>query len=298
MIAQGKPPAPAIDVQVFDRMPSDEYHAKTHCISNSMLSDFLRSPEYFHGRYIAKTIPSKSTPAMAFGSLFHDAVLLGLDLQAVEIPDSALSSDGHRKGKAWIDFATEHAGKSCLKRDEYAVLRNMVNAVWSHPIASRLLEPKDAAIEQSICWRDEVSGLMLRSRLDHRKLRQPIITDLKSTNDVSRRGFATSMLDYRYHTQTVFYREAAKAITGEEHSFVFVAVEKDPPHRVRCYELDPRPDRALTKGYEDFRDGLERLAECYRTNDWNEPGWNQVLTLDLPNWAYRNDYEVNCGDGD
>ena len=286
------------EIGVFDQMPAEEYHAKTHCVSNSMLSDFLRSPEYFHGKYIAKTIPSKSTPAMAFGSLFHDAVLLGLDSQAVEIPDSALSSDGHRKGKAWIEFATEHAGKSCLKRDEYAVLRNMVDAVWSHPIASRLLEPKDAAIEQSIFWHEEISGLNLRARLDYRKLTSPLIVDLKSSADVTPRGFATSMHDFRYHTQTVFYLEAAKAVTGHDHRFVFVAVEKDPPHRVRCYELDRTPDRALTKGYEDFRDGLDRLAECYRTNEWHGAGWDQVLTLDLPNWAYRNDYEVTCGDGD
>lgn len=288
------------DVRAIDLMPSDEYHRQSG-VSNSMLNEFIESPELYHGRYVAETIAAKApTPAMQFGSLFHDSVLLGIDHVAVEIPPESLSSNGSKTGAGWKHFQAHYAGmnKVFLKPDEFAALRNMVDAVWSHPMAARLLERADAAIEQSIFWADEETGLSLRSRLDHRKLSTPIITDLKSTADVSRKGFASSMWDYGYYRQVVFYREAAKALTGQVHDFVFVAVEKEPPHRVRCYELDPREDRAMTRGYEDVRDGLNRLAEAYRTNNWTEPGWDQVLTLDLPNWAYSNQWELTNGYGD
>lgn len=284
------------NVQVLDRLDNAVYHARHDHVSNSMLSDFLRSPEYFHGRYVARTIPGRKSAAMDFGSLFHDAVLLGIENAWIEIPDEALSSNGAKQGAAWKYFQEHYAGlnKPMLKKDESEALRNMVDAVWSHPVAARLLDREGAAIEQSIFWTDAESGLKLKARLDHRKA--GIITDLKSTADVSRRGFASAMHEYRYSTQAVFYKEAARAATGEEHHFVFVAVEKEPPHRVRCYELDPTPDRALTKGYEDFRSGLARLAECYRTGVFAEPGWDQILTLDLPNWAYSNQWEYVDGD--
>lgn len=278
------------NVQVLDGLCANVYHARHDHVSNSMLSDFLRSPEYFHGRYVARTIPGKKSAAMEFGSIFHDAVLLGLDSQAVLVPDSI----GSRRGKAWSDYVAENPGKWLLFEEEYTKLCNMVYAVWSHPVAARLLDREGAAIEQSIFWHDAESGLKLKARLDHRKA--GIITDLKSTLDASRRAVATAMHEYRYSTQTVFYKEAALAATGEQHHFVFVFVEKEPPHRVRCYELDPTPERALTKGYEDFRSGLARLAECYRTGNFFEPGWDQILTLDLPGWAYSNQWEYQDGD--
>lgn len=287
-----------LDVQAIDGLVSSDYHERAE-VSNSMLSEFLNSPEWYHARYITKTIQRKpTTPAMQFGTLFHDAVLLGLDSQAVEIPASVLSKAGSRTGQAWWDFETEHAGRSLLKSDEYAQLRNMVEAVWSHPTASKLLHPADAAIEQSLFWTDEPTGLKLRARPDHRKLTTPIITDLKSTLSANRRKFAGTIYDFGYYRQAVFYREGAKALTGEVHEFVFVAVEKEPPHSVRCYTLDPREDKAMQRGYEDMRAGLDMLAEAYQTNNWHERGWDEVLTLDLPRWAYNHDWELANGNGD
>lgn len=280
-----------------DRMNISEYHAH-EAISNSKLSEFIESPELFHGRYVTKKIPPKeTTAAMEFGTLFHDAVLLGIENAAIEIPDEVLSKSGSKAGAGWKAFCEHYAdlNKPMLKREEFAALKNMVDAVMSNPLGERLLNRAGSIVEQSIFWTDPTTGLNMRARLDHRSPYDKLISDLKTTVDISRRGIASTMYDFGYYRQAATYKIAAHAYTGDPYDFAFCFAEKTPPHRVRWYELDPRPERALTKAYEDVRDGLDRLAVCYETNNWREFGYDQILTLDLPNWAYTDQWELADG---
>lgn len=284
-----------MNARAEDNLPAFEYHRREE-ISNSTLGDFLESPEYYHARHVAKTLaPKQPTDDTIFGDLFHDSVLMGIDGNAVECPKEVLTKDGKRTGEAFKQFALENAGKSLLLPKDFARLKNMVDAVWAHPMAALLLDRRDAVVEQSVFWEDSITGLKLRSRLDHRSLCRPVITDLKSTRHSSRVGFARTIHDFGYYRQCAFYKEAAKALTGQEHHFIFVAVSKEPPHTVACYDLS---ERALTLGYEDMRAGLDALQEAYETNHWRSPGWDKVLSLDLPNWAYSNEWETINGYGD
>lgn len=286
------------EVQVESELDNFLYHMRPE-VSNSMLSDFESSPELFYGRYVTKTIPRrKRTAPMIFGDLVHESILMGIDTQAVEVPKSALDNGGKRNGQGFKEFAAEHPGKSLLLSEDYTRLRNSVDAVWNNHRAAEILNLADAAVEQSIFWTDEATGLRLRCRPDCRRLSLPLCVDLKTTRDASREAVARSMHKFGYTRQRAFYGAGVKAYTGIAHDFVFIFVESEEPHLVRCYELDPRPDRAATKGYEDFRAGLDRLAACYQTGNWNGNGWDQVLTLDLPNWAYSNQWELEDGDGD
>lgn len=276
-------------------IPSEVYHMHPST-SNSQLGEFLDNRELFHARYIAKTLPlKKQTAEMAFGSLFHDVVLFGLHDKAILVPESVLSKDGKRAGTAFKEFAEEHAGKSLLLREDFTRLQNMVDAVSSHKIASKLLNFDDAAVEESIFWADATTELKLRCRPDVRRISMPLLVDLKTTTDVSPKALATSVHNFGYNRQSVFYKEGAKLLTGVKHDFMFIAVEKEPPHRVVCFDLH---QRAIEKGYEDYRGGLDALAEAYRTNAWHSPGWNLPLSIDLPNWAYNNEWEVDFGDRD
>lgn len=272
-----------------ENLSNAAYHAHP-AVGNSKLTAYLKNPELYHAQEIAKTIPKdEPSDVLVFGNLFHDSVLRGLHNQAVEIPDWALTANGHRRGKMWEEFKAEFAGRAMLKADEYQRLRDMVDAVWSHPRAAAFLEHTEAIQEQSIFWTDPATGLELKAMIDCR--RPGLIADLKSSADVSRAAFARAMHDYGYYRQCAFYKMAAHALTSEEHDFVFIVVEKQPPYRVRCYELDPTPDRALTKAYEDVRAGLEMMARSVRENDWREQNWDEVLTLDLPAWAYSKQWE-------
>lgn len=283
-------------VEIHNDLPAWHYHANVDRISNSMLGEAEESLELFYGRYVAKTMPLKNqTPDMAFGTLFHDAVLLGIETQAVLVPESVLDSRGYRAGNKFKEWAAEHTGKATLMRDEWDRLARMVNATINNKPAREILNHADAAIEQSIYWHDDATGLKLKSRLDARRLSLPLIIDLKSVRSVKLKYLASSVYDFGYHRQAVFYREAAKAAFGVEHDFVFIAVEKEAPYRVQCFDL---PKRSLQLGWEDFRGGLDRLAMAFEKGDWQSPGVDRVLSIDLPNWAYNDQWGFQDGDGD
>lgn len=284
------------NIEIHNDLPAHLYHANTDRISNSMLSEAEESIELFHARYVAKTMPpKKQTPDMQFGTLFHDAVLLGIENQAVLVPESVLDSAGRRSGNKFKDWAAQNFGKACLMRDEWERLARMVDATVKNKRAREILDHADAAIEQSIFWTDEATGLKLKSRLDARRLSLPLIVDLKSVRSVKLRNLATSVHEFGYARQCAMYREAAKAAFGIPHDFVFIAVEKESPYRVQCFDLN---QKALERGWEDFRGGLDRLALAFAENDWESAGVDQVLSIDLPGWAYTNQWEVDGGNGD
>lgn len=286
----------ANEVQVLSDLASADYHANVDRISNSMLGEAEESLELFYGRYIARNIPfKKQTPDMAFGTLFHDAVLLGIQSQAVLVPESVLDGVGKRNGAKFKEWAAEHAGKTMLMRDEWDRLARMVGATVSNKVARELLTHADAAIEQSIYWQDEATELKLKSRLDARRLSLPLIIDLKSVRSVKPNHLADSVCNFGYARQAVMYREAAKAAFGIPHDFVFIAVEKEAPHRVQCFDL---PQRAMERGWDLFRGGLDRLALAFEKNDWQSPGVDRVLSIGLPNWAYNDQWKIDNGDGD
>lgn len=286
-----------MNAKAIDGIPNADYHAMPS-VSNSMLGDALESMELFHARYIARTMPrKKTTDAMAFGTLVHDAVLLGIENTAVVCPDEVLDKRGYRTGKAFEEFAAANAGKSLLKRDGdygYANLRSTVEAILSHPTAKKLLDKKDAAIEQSILWTDEPTGLECRCRPDIRQKGWfSLIADIKTTTDIGRRAVATKIHDFGYDRQCAFYRNGVYELTGEWLHFVFIFAEVTPPFRVRCYDLDDRDGHAMQKGFEDMRAALDKIAAAKESGVWTDAGWDEILTIDLPNWAYRqNEWEL------
>ena len=69
-------------------------------------------------------------------------------------------------------------------------------------------------------------------------------------------------------------------ITGEVPDFVFVIVEKDPPHIVTVGRLD---DDSAAEGEALYADALAKYVECVSTGAW--PGYvddSTITTLSLP----------------
>ena len=101
--------------------------------------------------------------------------------------------------------------------------------------------------------------------------------DLKTTTDASPKGFAKSVASFRYHVQAAHYLAA-----GLFDKFIFIAVEKEAPYAVACYELDAD---ALTEGQRLRGRDLQRIANCRAMAAW--PGYGDELqTISLPGWAF------------
>lgn len=255
------------------QMPEGDYHASPG-VSISKLKVFADAPA--KARYGER----KETGSQKFGSLIHCAVLEPDRLDACYF-----ASDLERLDPRTAAFKEEQlraGSRTLVKRKEWDEALRIRDAVHAHPVAGDLLA-RNLLVEQSLYWIDPETGLLCRGRADGLRPDMRVIVDLKSTTDASSYGFARSVAEYRYHWQDYFYRTGITATAWEPESFVFIAVEKEPPYLVGTYEVLPED---LERGQERVREELIRYAECERTGIW--PGYSDTLEpIHLPEWAHR-----------
>lgn len=178
--------------------------------------------------------------------------------------------------------------RAVINADELALAQAMRDAVMAHPTAGKLFSGAGEA-ELSAYWQDPETGLACRCRPDW-WLINGVLVDLKTAEDASPEAFEKSILNYRYHVQAAFYLDGARAAFSRtpftalppDH-FVFVVVEKTPPHAVAVYRLD---DDAIEIGRREYQRDLATAAECLRTGEWPAYG-DTIMRASLPEWALR-----------
>lgn len=262
---------PRLDYDLDERL----YHADP-ALSSSGARAILKSPARFaydreHGR--------PDTQAFDEGKAAHSLVLgtgapMFIPRDGIGVPYSAWNTDD---AKAQVAEARAR-GEVPVKVEQHARVLAMAEAVWRHPRAGALFLDHGGP-EVSGFWQDSETGAECRVRFDW--LRHDCIVDLKTTDDASYESFRRSAAKYGYHQQDPWYRDGAAACGLGDLPFVFVVVEKEPPHLVACYELD---DEALAAGWRRNRRALELFARCTETGRW--PGYPEhIQRLSLPRWA-------------
>lgn len=203
-------------------------------------------------------------------------------------------------------YAIQNAGRTILQLEECGQLYAMRAAVMRHPAASALMNAPGIS-ELSAYWNDPETGELCRCRPDFWRL-DGIVVDIKTTEDASPDEFARSIANWRYHAQHPYYVDGLTlalqqggtkildhdtgAITGDApaapRAFVFLVVEKKPPHAVAVYSLDPE---SLKLGRIENRQDLKRYAECKSANDW--PAFsNSIAQISLPDFYLNKNYQL------
>jgi exodeoxyribonuclease VIII len=156
----------------------------------------------------------------------------------------------------------------------------MGRAIYAHPAAAMLLGLPGKA-EQTFMWTDAATGLECKCRPDWMTDDGSIVVDLKTTEDASPAGFKKSIANYRYHVQAAFYLHSLEQATGVcPEQFIFIAVEKKPPHAVAVYAADPE---MIKTGWHTAERDLDAIAQCRKLNRW--PGYNEAIEpISLPPW--------------
>ena len=247
-------------------------------VSNSRLTAFKRSPlhliHYLNGN-------SKQTPAMAFGSAFHMA-LLQPDLYATEY---LVAPDVNRRtaeGKlAYDKFVYEADGKQVLTSNDSIKISEMVTAVRQNPIANELLS-NCLYYEHKVTWTNQDTGVPMRGVVD--AMSSDYIIDIKTTMDANPYKFQRDCFANMYHRQAAIYMDAFGYNT-KQMDFYFIAIEKDEPYGVSVNLMDYD---SIQKGREIY---LDQVTE-YRS--WVEAGcpsasyeyWHYagIHTIELPNY--------------
>lgn len=184
--------------------------------------------------------------------------------------------------------ASRAAGRVPILPKQWKQVEEMAAAIKAHPLASRLLDPESGQPEVTLIWRDEASGVMLRSRLDwlpHPIRGRMIIPDYKTTGKFADKDeFAKSAANYDYHAQAWTQIQAVKALgLAGDAAHVFVVQETNPPYLINTIELDTR---ALRIGESRMRWAMDIFAHCQKTGKW--PGHGDDVDLaELPGWYLR-----------
>ncbi len=228
-----------------------------------------KAPAHYHA-YKTGLIKREETRALVIGTLCHLAVLEPERLATAYAVRPAGLDFRTKDGKAWRDAQGD---SPILDETEAAMLDGMSKSVAAHPAAAALL---DGAQREVSLFKEHRTGLRLKGRLD--VLGNGYVADVKTAEAGDAGGFAAAVFRYNYHVQAAMYCQLA----GVER-FTFIAVEKAPPYAVAVYDLSAK---ALQVGMNSLNYALDTIALCTDAGEW--PAYaNEVQTLDLPGWAYK-----------
>lgn len=262
---------------VVEDLDEAEYHAHP-ALSSSQARTLLASPARY--RYEREQGPRPPTRDMELGTCVHTEVF-ATGQQFDVLPGDDLRQKAVKDAKA--EF--EARGMIALKSSEYALVRGMADAVRDHPEAGRLLDLDVGTAEVSAFWDDAQTGVPCRARFDWLLRNGRAIVDLKTTGDASPGALGRHMDRFGYHIQAAWYRDAAKALglSDGEPEFVWVFVEREPPHFVTVARLAPVD---LQLGHELAAQARQMWRDCTEVDVW--PGYPEhIITVTLPPWSRR-----------
>jgi hypothetical protein len=265
-------------------LTNEEYHANTSSVSNSMLCVMLEEGRRaYEAAYVNQdAVWSPPTREQEIGTVLHAMTLQPdtLDDVAAVIPADALSAHGHRRGTAWEEYKAEHDGLILLTEPEYDEVFGMHRALMSNPVTGPLLREKGET-EQSIFWQCKTTGIARKVRPDRHY--PGMCLDLKTSRDISPRGFGKAAAKYFYHCQRASYVSGLEELTGVRPEFLLLAVQRTPPYTCCAYNLD---EQAIGVGELLTMQALQQIAACRESGDWSEPGEHGILELPLPRYSY------------
>lgn len=282
---------------VYD-MPADVYHADPvpgGSLSASGAKKLItpNCPAVFQWE---RAHGQKNRRTFDYGTAAHMLVLgAGPTIHVVEADNYRTKAAQEERDDAYRD------GLVPLLRHEYEQVVAMADALRAHPIASRLfarqrweegqLIPASGKPEQSLFWRDGVTGVWRRARLDwlpeHVPGTRMFLPDYKTCADASIEAIERAIYTYRYDMQGAWYRAGVRALDlagTDPITFVLVCQEKTAPYLVTVVQL---AESSLKYGGRRNRQALEMYKQCTASGMW--PGYSDmhVPILELPAWAEK-----------
>lgn len=258
---------------MFHAITNEEYHHGDEWgpMLNASAVKVLIGETPAHFKYF-RDHPVETTKAMKIGTAVHTAIL---EPEKFEIEVVAVPKMDKRTKEGKVEFAqfqADHAGKLHLDEKDFALVRSMADSVEANADARNLLLGMPIR-EQSIKWKDETFGCWCKARPDMLGFKgQPgglnAIGDVKTTKK-NAKTFRFQAQDFGYLIQARFYCRGMKKLTGKEWKFIFLAVEKAPPHCVSFHVVNDYSDALID-------DALEKAGrifkECSAVGVW--PGWS------------------------
>ena len=269
---------------MIERLSYQEYEARPG-VRQSNLKHLAKSPAH----YKQALAEHADTEALAFGRALHVAILEPHLFGEQFIVAPKIDKRTTAGKAAWADL--QSSGKTVLSENDGAAISGIRASIAAHPAASKILGLCSDR-ETSIFWSDVETGVACKARLDGVCPALTAVVDLKSTKDASVFEFQKSLLNYGYHYQSAHTLAGCAALKLPFDSFIFIAVEKEPPYAVAVYQID---EDSLLYGALKVQELLRLYKACDASGIWPAyPG--QIQKISLPAWATKSMKENDNGD--
>lgn len=230
------------------------------------MKELLKSPLHYQ-QWLKNRQNKEDTKALRIGKMTHEAILQpDLFQRYKSLPDCDRRT---KEGKElWLHFIESlKPNEIAVAQDEYELSLSMSDAVH------QALEQKGIQFSETEQIKTaEFSGVNFKCLVDAIGT-DGVIYDIKTTDDASLQGFKRTALSYKYYLQAFLY----KSIAGLN-DFVFVVVEKEPPHAVAFYRLG---QEFMNKGSEELLHAVTLYSKSMQSGKWD--GYStDIVDLDLP----------------
>ena len=266
---------------------SNTYHSIPQVYSSSQIKDAWKDIEFFHAKYIKKTVEKDHIPAFDIGTYFHTAIL-----EPEKLTVECAVYEGKRYGKAWDEFQAANAGKAIITKTEHETAQALIRAVQRSPIAMNRIkrgEPEVSAFLKlrvsggaiyAITWKKVLgkygwedaksipakgTDIWVKTRAD--LLAESFILDLKSMQENAKDEdtIRKTVSSYNYDLSAALYLDVFSAVNQKIISeFVWTFASKNYMNS-RSYFATAK---SIQVGRHKWKTGLLRIA------DGLETGWS------------------------
>ena len=264
-------------------MTEQEYN-NAEGIRRSDLWKMEDSPEKF--RYYLEH-PIEQTPAMAFGSACHKAILEPDDFGKEYVKAPNIDRRTNAGKEEWKKFLEENEGKTFISQDDVDTIAEMEKALLHCPLAKKLIYGKGQS-EVPLFWTDPETGEKCKVKCDRIVTfnRRKYIVDYKTTVTAETNRFNSEMWRLGYHFQAGMYTEGMMHALKlrKRPGFLFVDQEKKPPYSVNVIEAS---EELIEAGAIKFRELMDKYHNCKVLDMW--PGYVGDVPNDafVPGWYER-----------
>lgn len=184
------------------------------------------------------------------------------------------------------------AGKTVLDPPEMEQVRGVAERLKQHPLYKEGLF--EGHIEKAIIWKDQKTGVWLKSRPDAIPFSAKMLVDLKVQADSSPKATANAVKSFGYDMQLALGGIGLKAVLEMEiEDYVLCAAEVKEPHAIHVATI---PQEMIGFARRRIRRSLNTFATCLRLKQW--PAWDAYdgKPVGLSKWEHETlELEVKSG---
>lgn len=224
------------------------------------------------------------TKPLRIGKCTHALFLEGIDAvqQAFIIDNLPRTGEGSRNAVKAFEAKAAAEGKIIIREEAWNGIKAMVAALEHYPLMRAAFS--DGKIEQTLCWKDEETGVWCRARPDFLPTDPTHMPEYKTSASATPEFFERQIDDYGYHIKAVHMMAGIRALgLGDPQTFTHWVQEKDEPFLVWPHTL---PRETIEYAEVQRRTALRTFARCLERNQW--PGYPAApIETGLPGYTLK-----------